>query len=126
MGKFSYRLGLDADITNDLSISATIALDSRDYKRPYISGVGSNTMEDLFQQLLQAPKWTPAYIGEYPVANNLSFNPLYLFETKSYRQTVDKGNTLNLRLAYQIPGIKGLTASATYNRRKATATAKIT
>ncbi len=118
VGKFSYRLGLDADITNDLSISATIALDSRDYKRPYISGVGSNTMEDLFQQLLQAPKWTPAYIGEYPVANNLSFNPLYLFETKSYRQTVDKGNTLNLRLAYQIPGIKGLTAAATYNRRE--------
>ena len=124
VGKFSYRLGLDADITKDLTISATISLDNRDYKRPYISGVGSNTMEDLFQQLLQAPKWTPAYISGYPVSNNWSFNPLYLFETKSYRQSVDKGNTVNLRLSYKIPQIEGLVASASYSRRESNSYSK--
>jgi TonB-linked SusC/RagA family outer membrane protein len=75
-------------------------------------------MEDLFQELLQAPKWTPSYIDGYPVANNLDFNPLYLFETESYRRTVDKGNTLNLRLSYEIPVIEGLSASASFSRRE--------
>ncbi len=118
VGKYTYRLGLDANITKDITISATVALDNRDFKRPYISGVGSNTMEDLFQQLLEAPKWTPAYIDGMPVANNLDFNPLYMFETKSFRQSVDKGNTLGLKISYNIPKIKGLVASATYNRRE--------
>jgi len=118
VGKYTYRLGLDANITDELQVSATIALDNRDFKRPYISGVGSNTMEDLFQELLQAPKWTPAYINGYPVGNNLSFNPLYLFETKSYRRSVNKGNTLNLRVAYDLKKIKGLTVSASYSRRE--------
>ncbi len=124
VGKYTVRLGLDAEITRDLSISATIALDNRDYTRPYISGVGSNTMEDLFQQLLQAPKWTPAYIDGLPVSNNLTFNPLYLFETQSYRQSIDKGNTINFRLSYKIPKVKGLVASATYSRRESHSYAK--
>lgn len=124
VGKYSYRLGLDANITDQLTASATISLDNRDFKRPHISGVGSNTMEDLFVVLLQAPKWTPAYIDGYPVANNLDFNPLYLFETESYRRTVDKGNTLNLSLSYQFEKIKGLKASASYNRRENNSYAK--
>ncbi len=118
VGKISYRLGLDADITDRLSVSATIALDNRDYTRPYISGAGAVTMEDLFQELLQAPKWTPAYINGYPVKNNLSFNPLYLFESESYKRTVDKGNTLGIKLSYKIPKIDGLVASVSYNRRE--------
>lgn len=118
VGKYSYRLGLDANITEQLKASATISVDNRDFKRPYISGVGSNTLEDLFEELLQAPKWTPAYIDGYPVANNLSFNPLYLFETNSYKQSVDKGNTLNLRLSYDFEKIKGLAASVSYSRRE--------
>jgi TonB-dependent starch-binding outer membrane protein SusC len=124
IGKYTYRLGLDANITDHLQASATIALDNRDFKRPYISGVGSNTMEDLFQELLQAPKWTPAYINGYPVGNNLSFNPLYLFETNSYKRSVDKGNTLNFRLSYDFEKIKGLSASASYSRRESNSYAK--
>jgi TonB-linked SusC/RagA family outer membrane protein len=118
VGKYSYRLGLDANITDQLKISATIALDNRDYKRPYISGAGNNTMEDLFQELLQAPKWTPSYIDGYPVANNLDFNPLYLFETNSYKQTENKGNTVNIRLSYEFENIEGLAASLSYSRRE--------
>ncbi|WP_340114649.1 SusC/RagA family TonB-linked outer membrane protein [Maribellus mangrovi] len=118
VGKYSYRLGLDANITDQLKASATVSIDSRDFKRPYISGVGNNTLEDLFQQLLQAPKWTPAYIDGYPVANNLDFNPLYLFETNSYKQSVDKGHTLNLSLSYDIKQVKGLRASVSFSRRE--------
>ncbi|WP_167607181.1 SusC/RagA family TonB-linked outer membrane protein [Maribellus sediminis] len=124
VGKFSYRLGIDANITDQLKASATISIDSRDFKRPYISGVGSNTLEDLFQQLLQAPKWTPAYIDGYPVSNNLDFNPLYLFETNSYKQSVDKGHTLNLNLSYDFERVKGLRASVRYSRREGHSYAK--
>ncbi len=118
VGKYSYRLGLDANITDQLKASATVSFDSRDFKRPYISGAGSNTLEDLFQELLEAPKWTPAYIDGNPVSNNLDFNPLYLFETNSYKRSVDKGHTLNLSLSYDIKQVKGLRASATYSRRE--------
>ena len=118
VGKYSYRVGLDAQVTDDIKVSATIALDSRDFKRPYLSNVGSNTMEGLFQQLLQAPKWTPPYINGLPVHNNLDFNPLALFDSDSYRDDVDKGNTLNLKFSYTFPKIKGLVASATFSRRE--------
>lgn len=118
VGKYSYRLGLDAKITDDLSVSATISLDNRDFKRPYLSGTGANTMEDLFQTLLQVPKWTPSHIDGKPVYNNVSFNPFALFETDSYRRDVDKGNTVNLRLSYEFPKIKGLVASASYSRHE--------
>lgn len=118
VGKYSYRIGLDANITKQLKASATVSIDNRDFKRPHISGVGSNTMEDLFEVLLQAPKWTPAYIDDYPVSNNMDFNPLYLFETNSYRRSVNKGNTLNLNLSYEFDKIKGLRASTSYSRRE--------
>lgn len=124
VGKYSYRLGLDANITDRLTASVTVAVDNRDFKRPYISGVGSNTLEDLFQPLLQAPKWTPAYIDGLPVANNLSFNPLYVFETNSYKQSIDKGTTLFLKLNYEFAKIKGLTASGSYSRRENNSYAK--
>ena len=124
VGKYSYRLGLDANITDQLKASATVSIDNRDFKRPYISGVGSNTLEDLFQQLLQAPKWTPAYIDGNPVANNLDFNPLYLFETNSYKRSVDKGHTLNLSLSYDFEKVKGLKASVSYSRREGHSYAK--
>ena len=118
IGQYSYRLGLDADVTESLKISATISMDNRDYKRPYISGAGANTMEDLFEELLRAPKWTPPYINGKPVSNNLDFNPLYLFESESYRRTVNKSNTLNLSASYDFKKVKGLKASASYSRRE--------
>lgn len=118
VGKYSYRLGLDAKITDDITASVTFSLDSRDFKRPYLSGTGTNTMEGLFQQLLQAPKWTPPYINGLPVSNNLDFNPLTLFNSDSYRDDVDKGNTINLKLSYEFPKIKGLVASASYSHRE--------
>ncbi|MCY1721974.1 TonB-dependent receptor [Prolixibacteraceae bacterium Z1-6] len=119
VGKYSYRLGLDAKVTDKLTANVTISLDNRDFKRPHISGVGSNTMEDYFEEVLQAPPWIPAYINGYPVGNNLDFNPLYLFETNSYKQSVDKGNTVNMRLSYDLGEmVKGLVASASYSRRE--------
>ena len=118
VGKYSYRLGLDAEVAKNLEVSATVALDQRSFKRPYISGVDLNTMEGLFQQLLQAPKWTPPYINGLPVYNNLDFNPYALFNSDSYRDDLDKGNTLNLRVAYEFPMVKGLSASASFSRRE--------
>jgi TonB-linked SusC/RagA family outer membrane protein len=118
VGKYSYRLGLDANITDNLKANITLSLDNRDFKRPYITGVGSNTMEDYFEEVLQAPKWVPAYIDGYPVANNLDFNPLYLFDTNSYKKSVDKGNTVNFRLSYDFEKVEGLVASASYSRRE--------
>lgn len=118
VGKYSYRIGLDAQLTDNLLVSATVALDNRRFKRPYLSGADINTMEGLFRQLLQAPRWTPPYIDGLPVYNNLEFNPLALFSSDSYRDDLDKGNNLNLQLKYDFPMIPGLSASATFSRRE--------
>ncbi|MFB6320094.1 SusC/RagA family TonB-linked outer membrane protein [Saccharicrinis sp. FJH54] len=118
VGKYTYRIGLDANITDNLTASVTLALDNRDFKRPYLSGVGNNTMEGLFLELLQAPPWMPPYMDGKPVNNNLDFNPYALFDTKSFKEDVDKGNTLNLRLEYKFKKLDGLVATATYSRRE--------
>lgn len=118
VGKYSYRIGLDANLTDDLVVSATVALDNKRFRRPYLSGAGINTMEGLFRQLLQAPKWTPPYIDELPVYNNLEFNPLALFNSESFRDDLDKGNTLYLRASYDFPMIPGLAFSASFSRRE--------
>ncbi len=116
-GKYSYRFGIDANITDHLSATATLAFDSKDFKRPYISGAGINTMEGLFQTVLQAPKWTPAYIDGNPVYLE-NGNPFALFESGSYRQNVDKGSTTQVRLSYKIPWVEGLETSVNYSRRE--------
>lgn len=117
VGKYSYRLGLDTKITDALSASVTIAIDNKDVKRPYLGGKGYNTMEGIFQSLLQTPKWVPHHIDGLPVYYDV--NPFVLFEgTSSYRRDVDQGNTLNASVKYEFPKIKGLVASATYSRRQ--------
>ncbi|MFA9390207.1 MAG: SusC/RagA family TonB-linked outer membrane protein [Prolixibacteraceae bacterium] len=115
VGKYSYRLGLDAEIVEGLKASVTVNIDSRDYKRPYYSGSGNNTMEDFFQVLLQAPRWSPYSIDDKYVGNNVNFNPFALFNSGSYRQSLDKGNNMNVKLQYDFKKIKGLKAEASYS-----------
>ena len=119
IGKHSYRLGIDTKITDNLKASVTLAIDNRDFKRPFMTSEGFDTMEGLFKTLLQAPKWTPTHINELPVANNIGSNPFEMFNTRSYKREVDKGNTLNVKLTYEFQNkLKGLVASATYSRRE--------
>jgi len=115
VGKYSYRFGLDAQVFKGFTANFTINLDSKDYKRPYFSGSGANTMEDLFGELLQAPKWTPYKIGDKYVGNNVSFNPFALFASESFRQSVNKGNTLNAKVQYEFQKLKGLKAEASFS-----------
>ena len=116
VGKFSYRLGLDLEIIEGLYAAITVNIDSRDYTRPYYSGAGANTQEDLFAELLQAPRWTPYKIGDKYVANNVSFNPFALFNSKSSRRTLNQGNNINMKLTYDFKSIKGLKAEAAYSQ----------
>jgi TonB-linked SusC/RagA family outer membrane protein len=117
VGKHSYRLGLDATLVEGLKASVTLAFDSKDFTRPYIGATGSNTMEGIFQDLLQAPKWEAPYINGNPVNVN-GGNIFAVFDTDSYKKNVNKGNTLNLKLSYDFKKIKGLKASLSYSRRE--------
>ncbi|HLW05995.1 MAG TPA: SusC/RagA family TonB-linked outer membrane protein, partial [Marinilabiliaceae bacterium] len=120
--KYSYRLGLDADITKNITASVTLNIDNKIVDIPYNQSVGTNTMENLFQPLLQSPKWIPHHIDGLPVyTENSSFkggNPFAFFDTDSYRRSQNKGNTINLMLKYQFEYIKGLEASISYSRRE--------
>jgi TonB-linked SusC/RagA family outer membrane protein len=117
VGKQSYRIGLDAKIIDGLTASITLAYDSKDFTRPYAGATGTNTMQNIFEELLQAPKWMPSYIDGLPVdvsGNNI----LAMFETDSYKKNVSKGNTLNVKLTYDFPKIDGLSTSFSYSRRE--------
>ncbi len=120
VGKHSYRLSLDAEIFQGMKAAVTLNLDSRDYKRPYYTGAGNNTMEDFFQELLQAPRWSPYMIDGKYVGNNVDFNPFAFFNSGSYRQSVDKGNNLYIKLQYEFQKIKGLKAEASYSLSEGT------
>src|SRR5690554_3092589 len=45
--KYSYRLGLDADITKNITASVTLNIDNKIVDIPYNQSVGTNTMENL-------------------------------------------------------------------------------
>lgn len=120
--KYSYRLGLDADLTNNLSASVTVSIDNKTVDIPYNQSVGSNTMENLFQPLLQSPRWIPHHIdGKAVYTESSNFqggNPFAFFETDSYKRSQYKGNTINLSLKYKFEKVKGLEASLSYSRRE--------
>ncbi len=106
-GKYSLRFGLDANITDNLSVSATISMDDKDYIRPNGGGYGVQT----------SPRWKPAFINGLPVANGSSA-PLYEVQLDNYTRTSSKGNSLNLNVSYDFAKIKGLKASASFSRRE--------
>lgn len=119
--KFSYRLGIDAKLTSNLTASVSITIDNKDVMVPYTQSVGTNTMQNLFQPLLQAPKWLPHHIDGLPVYPSEwqeKDNPFAFFESNSYRFNQDKGNTLNTSLKYKFETIPGLEAGLTYSRRE--------
>ena len=106
-GKYSYRFGLDADISKGFKVSATISLDDKDYERPNGGGYGVQT----------SPRWKPAFIDGKPVGNGTSA-PLYMLQLDNFTRTSSKGNSLNLSLSYDFQKIKGLKATASYSRRE--------
>ncbi|MGQ1948220.1 SusC/RagA family TonB-linked outer membrane protein [Geofilum sp. OHC36d9] len=120
--KYSYRLGLDIEVVKNLTASLTLSIDNKIVDIPYNQSVGTNTMENLFQPLLQAPKWMPHHINGYAVYPTyddvVGENPFAFFETESYRRSQNKGNTVNMSLKYEFDKIPGLEAQATYSRRE--------
>lgn len=121
--KYSYRLGLDAKLTDELKASVTLSIDNKDDKMPYVQTSGVNTMENVFKQLLQTPKWYPHHINGNPVGVGpdeiIEFNTFALFDSNSYKKKQSKGNTLNLALNYDLKKItKGLSTNLTYSRRE--------
>ena len=111
-------MGLDGKITKNLKGSVTVTLDNRLFRRPFLGGTGVNTMEDLFKDLLQTPKWTPPYINGLPVGNNVDENPFALFDADSFKDNQDRGNSLYSRLNYDVPFVKGLSLTTSYTRRE--------
>lgn len=125
VGKYTYRLGLDANITDNLTANITLAVDNRDFKRPFYQSSGFNTMEGLFLDLLQMDQRYRPYQDGKPVFIDNSFdNPMAFLNSDSYRRNVDKGTTMNLRLAYEFEKVEGLVASATYSRRESSGYSK--
>ncbi len=117
--KFNYRIGVDAELIKNLMLAVTLTIDNKEVMVPYTESVGSNTMENLFEPLLQAPRWMPHHINGLAVYSSyLRDNPFAFFDSNSYRHNQDKGNTFNASLRYKFEQINGLEAGITYSRRE--------
>lgn len=115
--KYTFRLGVEANVTKNLLANVTINTDNKQTSRPY-NGNGdteSDYLRGTFAALLQAPRWVPPFINGMAVGQGIIVNhPLEIERINSYQKNRDKNTTVNVSLSYTVPGIKGLKLNANY------------
>jgi TonB-linked SusC/RagA family outer membrane protein len=125
--KYTLRLGIDADITKDLTASLTL---SNDYKLDEVPfNTDDNTpdpMDGTFKALLQSPRWLPAYIDGKAVGQfgTVVSHPFEVNNKSSYHRTKGSNTVINAALEYRIPVVKGLSVRAAYSQSEASGYAK--
>ncbi|MFT2009981.1 TonB-dependent receptor [Pontibacter sp. 13R65] len=126
--KYTIRVGLDANITNNLVASFKLSSDNNWDRRPIVSQDGSNynAMNSTFQTLLQTPRWVPSYINGLPVGQNgiVSQHPLAVNDINSYGLNEGDNTVINAGLEYTVPFIDGLKLRGSYNQSRRSGTGK--
>lgn len=116
--RYTFRASVDAKITKNLSAMLNINTNRRSDQRPN-NNSGSDNMSDLYKMLLLRTRMVPAYINGLPVAHqSLGIEQHAGMNIKKEGGNMaDKRNNMNItaEIRYDIPGIKGLQASASYN-----------
>ncbi len=123
--RFNLRSNLDIKLTDNLKMSMNLEGNIRNEQRPYWPWDGENAeMKDFYRGILNQPPMSPAYV------NGLPDGSMYHWHAK---EVIDKGgylkkgqNLLNgqLKLTYEAPFLKGLTAEVGYNYNRSGALTK--
>lgn len=120
VNKYSLRLGFDVEILKGMTARFSASNNNKGIQVPFYKGDDSSEpMEDMFAQLLQAPRWLPPYINGLPVGqvdDSGWWNPEALINTDSYKRSNTRGMDLGVNLTYKFPFVKGLTAQLSLNR----------
>ncbi|MCH7408091.1 TonB-dependent receptor [Belliella sp. DSM 111904] len=119
LNKYSLRMGIDADITKDLTASLTLSGDQRKDTRPHNRNDGNAaTLNGAFQQLLRTPRWIPPYINGLPVryGGQVESHPIEIGNVNSIIQNTGSNLIINAALEYRVPVVEGLRLKVAYNQ----------
>ncbi|MFC2137134.1 SusC/RagA family TonB-linked outer membrane protein [Bacteroidota bacterium] len=124
--KYSLRLGVDADITKDLTVSFTMSNDNSLKKEPLNAADQQiQNMKGTFKALLEMPRFVPPYITtdegeEFPVyvSSFQNDHPLELFRVNSHKASTTSNSSVSASVKYKVPFVKGLSLNFSYNYDK--------
>jgi TonB-linked SusC/RagA family outer membrane protein len=124
--KLGFRASVDAKLTKRLKISLSVSNEISN-SRSYWYKLKSTTesLDNDVLSLTYAAPWTKFFIDGNPVLQNSTLsgsgavdNVNYFLTSKSNNYTQGNNYILNAlaNISYQVPGIKGLTANASFNK----------
>jgi TonB-linked SusC/RagA family outer membrane protein len=119
--KLTFRSSADVKVANGLKLAASVSGAIGNNKRFYFKQ-GSESLNNDFISLLAIPQFKPMYYNGLPVllaSNTGTTEGAHFFEVQRLNNyTLQRSNVLNVQLNadYEIPFIKGLKASLSYNR----------
>lgn len=119
--KYGIRLGINAEIIENLTANVTFATDNSIVNRPTPKNTSvteqSDQMSASVSAMLLTPGWIPMYIDGKPVYSaSPGWSPGELVRTGSYAKSRSQGQTVNASLDYKLPAIKGLSFRVQYGR----------
>lgn len=118
--KYTLRMGLDADITKDLTASIKLNYNNDVDRRPFNREDGGNdAMDGTFESLIQTPRWIPPYLNGLPVRYGGSYqHAIEILNEGGYNNAEASSNVMNASLEYRVPMVKGLTLRGGYNQSR--------
>jgi TonB-linked SusC/RagA family outer membrane protein len=124
--KLGFRASVDAKLSKRLKVSLSVS-DEISNSRSFWYKLKSTTesLDNDVLSLVYAAPWTKFFIDGNPVLQNSSLsgsgavdNVNYFLTSKSNNYTQGNNYIINAlaNISYQVPGIKGLTANASFNK----------
>ncbi|WP_345953455.1 SusC/RagA family TonB-linked outer membrane protein [Mucilaginibacter sp. PAMB04168] len=119
--KLTFRSSADVRVANGLKVAASVSGAFGNNKRYYFKQ-GSESLNNDFISLLAIPQFRPMYYNGLPVlqaTNTGSTEGAHFFEVQRLdNYTLQRSTMLNVQLNadYEVPFVKGLKASLSYNR----------
>ncbi len=117
--RYSFRSNVDAKVADNFTIGLDVDANTSNQRTPYWPyDPDDDLMNDFFRGVLNCPVTQPAYVNGLPNTNFYGWNPCEVINNGG--NVSNKASALNAKLSakWEIPWVKGLTASAMFNYRR--------
>lgn len=119
--RYGVQLGMTAKIIDGLTSDVSVNYNTGYTSRPAVKSTPTTDQPDqengTVSALLVVPKWVPETINGNPVYYSpINWNPLAAAQANTYSRDNNTSFSINAKLTYQVPVIKGLSIYAQYGR----------
>lgn len=123
--KYGVQLGMTAKIIDGLTTDITVNYTNGYNNRPAVKGTPTSDQTDqengTISGLLTVPKWMPETIQGNPTYYTpLTWNPLAAAQSNTYAKDNSSTFSINAKVTYLLPFVKGLSVYAQYGRNEYT------